>query len=167
MRRIISTVLLVALGSSGVAHAIAFGDTPLRASAQAEACHLLFIRLYRATLYTDASGGTRCLELEYRRGFSAEELGRATLTLYEDYFGADRASADADRLQAVADAYRAVAPGDRYGFCFSRDHGSALLREGEQVLPISDSAFASRLLGLWIERFEQDGRPHWRFRTCG
>lgn len=166
MRRSISTVLLVALGSSGVAHAIAFGDTPLRASAQAEACHLLFIRLYRATLYMDDSGSTRCLELEYHRAFSAEELGQATRALYAEFFGADRAIADDDRLQAVIDAYRAVEPGDRYGFCFSLDHGSALLREGEHVLPISDSAFASRLLGLWIERFEQDDQPRWRFRAC-
>jgi len=151
---------------AGPAWSLEFAGQRLQAVDRAEACYLVFIRLYQATLYSDEQGQTRCVDLEYRRPFSREELSRATLEFYADLYGPEAGSQDADELQRLVDAYQGVDSGDRYSFCLSPEYGAELARDGNPVMKTERTDFGQRLLGLWVEDFDPQGRARWSFNTC-
>ncbi len=139
----------------------------LREIARANACYLVFVRLYEAAFYRDDAGGIRCVKVQYQRSFTREELARSTLALYEKYFGADLAQTDTHRLKRLVASYEDVEPGDRYSFCVSSNQGGALLRDGAVVVRDPDRAFSRRVLGLWLAEPDSAGQPRWRFSRCG
>lgn len=166
MRAIRHWWLMLGLLQAAPASAIEFAGKELAAVDRAEACYLIFVRLYQATLYSDAQGQTHCVDLEYLRPFSREDLTRATLALYLERYGEQAATQDAEELQRLVDAYQGVDRGDRYRFCLSPDHGAELARDGTPVMQTTSSDFAQRLLGLWVEGVYSQGRARWSFDTC-
>lgn len=148
------------------AWSLEFAGQRLQAVDSAEACYLVFMRLYAATLYSDAQGQTRCVDLEYLRPFSREDLSRATLKFYAERYGPQTGSQDASELQRLVEAYQGVDSGDRYRFCLSPGHGAELARDGNPVMQTEQADFGQRLFGLWVEEVDPQGRARWSFDTC-
>jgi len=158
--------MLCILCVTGPSWGLEFGGQDLKARAQADACYLIFVDLYRATYYASSRGDTGCVELEYRRSFSREELAQATSRVYKDLYGDLQHAADAANLQLLVQSYRSVVPGDRYRFCASPVHGGELLRDDEPVRRIDDRGFARRLLGIWVADAQVNGAVKWNFEAC-
>lgn len=164
--RIFGKVLLSWLLLAGPAWSITFGGQSLEAVDRAEACYLILVRLYHATLYSDQGGTTRCVDLEYLRPFTREELARATVEIYSKKYGKPVGRDDASELQRLVDAYHGVERGDRYRYCLSPSQGAELARDGEPVLKTGSTEFARRVMGLWVVDVDDSGRVQWNFATC-
>jgi len=164
--RSIGKIILSWLMLISPAWSLNFGGQYLEAVDRVEACYLIFMRLYHATLYSDKVGDTRCVDLEYLRPFSREELARATVEIYSKRYGEPVDQDDASELQRLVDAYHSVEQGDRYRFCLSASRGAELARDGEPVLRTGSTEFARRVLGLWVVDVDDSGRVQWNFATC-
>lgn len=164
--RLFTGYLLGLLFLTGPAWSLDFAGQRLEAIDRAQACHLMFVRLYQATLYSDDDGSTRCVDLEYLWPFSREDLARATLEFYTQQYGVRAGQEDAQELQRLVDAYNGVERGDRYRFCLSDSKGSELARGGESVLRSESTPFARRVLGLWVTDVDSNGQASWNFSTC-
>jgi hypothetical protein len=158
--------MLCILCVTGPSWGLEFGGQELKARARANACYLIFVDLYRATYYASSRGDTGCVELEYRRSFSREELAQATSRVYKDLYGDLQHAADAENLQLLVQSYRSVVPGDRYRFCASPVYGGELLRGDEPVRRIDDRGFARRLLGIWVADGGGGDSVEWNFPAC-
>lgn len=161
-------LLLVApqVSASSGPDRLRLGDQDLSLTATARACHWRIIELFDAAYYRAADGGARCVQLNYLRDFTAEQLGEATRRILEKELGELTAPDAQAGLQAIEQAYEAVGSGDSYTYCVTAAGGGLLQREGETVAALAPTGFATDFLRIWIES-DDGGQPDWNFRPCG
>lgn len=136
--------------------------------AEARACYLGFIELYDAAYYRteDRPLATRCVQVDYRRDFSAEALDEATRKVFRERHGEALATRYQDALVRVGAAYRAVAQGDRYTYCVGDDGNGVLWRDGRAVIRFASNEFSERFMQIWVSAETVDAQPRWAFPNC-
>lgn len=150
----------VALGST-----LSLGNKELELRAQARACYLGFIKIYDVDYFADDTAA-RCVRVSYLRGFSADELGEATVKVFAKRHGEDTARRYEDLLSELNAAYEPVDNGDTYTYCVAPNTGGLLMRDGNTVKQIHSEDFAERFLRIWIKGEQTRGEPEWAFGTC-
>lgn len=144
----------------------AIGDAKLELRAQARACYLGFIKLYDVD-YLVNEGDARCVRVSYLRGFSADQLGKATSKVFAQRHGDDIAERYLDLLGDINAAYEPVNDGDTYTYCVNQAAGGGvLLRDGQPVTRVASDDFAERFMQIWVQGETSDGKPDWNFRSC-
>ena len=167
MRR--HTIPLLVAGMAAVSIASASIDqNALTVSAQARACYLGILALYDAQYLRDAdsTAPTRCVQLDYRRAFSADELAEATREIFAERHGGDVAQRFAAELTQVGHAYRTVEPGDRYTFCVGPRGNGVLLHNGDVSAQFPSAGFSERFMQIWVLSEDAQRRPRWAFTQC-
>lgn len=129
----------------------------------AEACYLIFIHLYTASYSADRNQDTQCVQLEYQRRFSKQELTEATRQMFSELHGTQASIQNDEQLQQFTNAYQDVSKGDRYQYCISSDQGE-MSRDGTVVARIN-GALSRQVFNLWITDIEA-GKPSWNFSRC-
>jgi hypothetical protein len=124
-------------------------------SGQGEAHYLLF-HLYDAALYHDGgelddeSGAAVCLEICYRRDFSAAQLTEAA----EQQLGKQHPNGLPAELHGKVDAlhlaYRDVRENDRYRLCHLPGSGTRLELNQRGLATIEGEDFARVYFGIWL-----------------
>lgn len=140
----------------------------LALKAQARACYLGFIELYDAAYFRGDSPApaTRCVQVDYRRGFSAAALERATNEVFRERHGAETAARHAPYLAQVGEVYRAVEAGDRYTYCVDDDGDGVLWRDGRAVVRFDSNEFSERFMQIWVAGETGEAQPRWAFPAC-
>ena len=131
----------------------------------AKACYLGFIDLFRATYLVSADAQTRCVQLDYLRGFDAEDLAEHTRDAYRDIHAGVHVQDD-EQLQRFVEAFETVRAGDRYRYCVSDIQGGELFFNGEPVLQMENVGFSQRLFRIWVAGGDDQGRVRWNFSPC-
>ncbi|MCB1801449.1 MAG: chalcone isomerase family protein [Gammaproteobacteria bacterium] len=140
----------------------------LTLKAQARACYLGFIELYDAAYFRSdtSTPAKRCIQVDYRRSFSAAALDKATNEVFRERHGAESAARYAHYLAQVGDVYRAVEAGDRYTYCLDDNAGGVLWRDGKAVVRFDSHEFSERFMQIWVAGETADARPRWAFPGC-
>ncbi|CAA6827940.1 MAG: Unknown protein [uncultured Thiotrichaceae bacterium] len=133
----------------------------LTKSVTGEVRYLGFIKVYDATLYTQANATpenlllpevSRCLKLNYAVDLSKDKFILATKTVLERQNTAEDLGRVAKQMQLVNNSYTDIKKGDRYVMCFDRtsQHTKLYLNE-KPVLSLAKSAeFAKVYMGMWL-----------------
>jgi hypothetical protein len=132
--------------------------------AEARACYWGFIKLYNAAYFRDEQG-VECVQLDYLREFSNDELAEATNEVFINAHGETLYSQYQSRLDQLNDAYAAIREGDQYSFCVSEESGR-LIRENTLVIQFDDPEFSRLVFKLWVSDYSADKNVEWNFSTC-
>lgn len=158
-------LLLAVLWSFAEANTLRFQGQELTLSDRTRACYLVFVKLYEAAYFRSEDGASRCVDLDYLRSFSREELAQATREIFAKLHGDSLGEKFEPQLAELAVAYRSVEPGDSYQFCTGASAGGELRRDGQTVVRFNDSDFGEHLMKIWVAD-EQAGMPRWNFQRC-
>ena len=132
--------------------------------AEARACYWGFIKLYNAAYFRDEQGG-ECVQLDYLREFSNDELAEATNEVFINAHGDALYSQHQSRLDQLNAAYAAIREGDQYSFCVSEKDGR-LIRKNMLVIKFDDPEFSRLVIKLWVSDYAADNKVEWNFSTC-
>lgn len=116
------------------------------------------VRVYAGALYRGARVAPRellddvpkRLEIEYFRGFSADDFVRSTEGLIRRNMGADVAARLAPEIAALNGLYRAVEPGDRYALTYLPGRGLTLALNDRELGTIPGEQFARAVFSMWL-----------------
>lgn len=128
-------------------------ELPLRG--QGEAYYLGLFHLYDAALYQSDPGSPladdtpRCLEICYRREFTAAQLTEAAEALLARQ-GATRSATVEQGVQAIHEAYLGVDEGDRYRLCYLPENGTELALNEQSLVNVPGAEFAAAYFGIWL-----------------
>jgi len=126
------------------------------------ACYWGLFDLFDAAYRRDADG--QCLQIDYLRAFSREELSKATWKGYAKANGEARLAQDRPRLRPLVEAYSDVAEGDRFSFCQTRE--AIELRFNQRLVYRDETVdLAEAYLGIWLS-LDESGRVGWGFSDC-
>jgi len=142
-----------------------YRDQRLQLHDSARACYLAWIKLYDAHYFRSADGSTRCVRLDYLRGFSREQLIEATEQILQQRHGAAWLKQHGEAMRDLRQAYRPVGVGDSYQFCIDAAQGGEMLRDGQSVVRFEQPQFADRFMAIWVDEVEQ-GEHRWRVPGC-
>lgn len=155
MRKLLASLVMLPLSALACERGFAprLNELPLRG--QGEAYYLGLFHLYDAALYQSDRGSPlagdkpRCLEICYRREFTAAQLTEAAETLLARQ-GATRSTTVEQGVQAIHEAYLGVDEGDRYRLCYSPDSGTELALNERPLVNVPGSEFAAAYFGIWL-----------------
>jgi len=132
--------------------------------AEARACYWGFVKMYNAAYFRDEQAN-ECVQLDYLREFSKDELAEATNEVFTNVHGDALYSQYQSRLDQLNDAYAAIREGDQYSFCVSEE-GGRLIRENTLVIQFDDPEFSRLVFKLWVSGYSADNKVEWNFSTC-
>lgn len=139
---------------------------PLQKMGSAKACYLFF-ELFDASYFQSSDKDMQCVELDYLREFSQQQLTEATEKIYQKLHGKSQVKLDELNLHQLYQAYEPVTEQDRLRFCVSSEKGGSLYRNGALLQHFVNIGFAHRLMRVWVLGTTGTGEPDWNFRQCG
>ncbi len=90
------------------------------------------------------------LELQYSRSFAASDIVEGGNALLRKNVDEDTLNRLSDRLEKINAAYRDISPGDRYSLTFVPDKGTTLRLNGEPLVTVEGSDFATAYFRIWL-----------------
>ena len=121
--------------------------------------YLRFLKVYVAALYLESGEDAarildedvpRRLEIEYLRGFTAEQFVKATETKIADNVDAETYERLRPRIEALNVLYRDVAAGDRYALTYTPGQGTELAYNGRPLGRVAGADFAAAVFAIWL-----------------
>lgn len=90
------------------------------------------------------------LEIEYFRGFRAEQFAAATRHKIAENLDAESYAALEPRIEALNRLYRDISPGDRYALTYVPERGTELSLNGESLGVIPGADLAAGAFSIWL-----------------
>lgn len=90
------------------------------------------------------------LEIEYLRGFEAQDFVRSTVTLVQRNVTPERFAALRPALAQLSSLYRDVAPGDRYALSYVPGLGTELSWNGRRLGVVEGPELAQAVFSIWL-----------------
>ena len=144
--------------------ALRTGETPLELHRAALLRWMRLLKVYVAALYL-APGGEpdrvledvpKRLEIEYLRGFSAEQFARATEVKIAENVDAATLQKLRPRIDRLNALYRNVSAGDRYALTYVPGEGTELALNGAALGRVEGADFAAAVFSIWLGRAPVD-----------
>jgi len=120
--------------------------------------YLRFLKVYVAALYLapGADPGRvledvpKRLEIQYLRGFSAEQFRQATEAKIADNVDAETLGRLRPRIDELNALYRNVEQGDRYALTYLPGKGTELSYNGRPLGRVEGAEFATAVFSIWL-----------------
>lgn len=127
---------------------------------QGEAYYLKFIKVYKASLYTEENASleeiastsvSKCLLLQYQVAVDQDDFTKAANTVLERQFTDTELQEVQPEIDLLHKAYVDVKDGDQYTLCYNKEEESTTLEYNDvEIIRIFSKTFATIYFSIWL-----------------